>query len=269
MLHSNGNTAPRVTIANPCRKHRMTFRKMKCLNWNLEWNTPTSKVGRLLQEQVAAIDADTVCYTEVVRTMVPEGHSIGSDPDYGYPNDGGRRRKVILWSKQQWTEVDTIGDDEMPSGRFISGITGGVRFVGVCIPWRDAHVKTGRRNRSPWEDHLAYCRGLARVLDEYQSRRTPTCVVGDYNQRIPRVGQPLNLAKALADAIPTDFRVATKGLKDTECNDLIDHFTVSPGLSISITQIVPRFASDGTRLSDHVGIEALLNHSPPGGHLWV
>lgn len=232
---------------------------MKCLNWNLEWKTPATKAGRLIQEVIAALDADTVCYTEVVRSMIPEGQSIESDPDYGYPNDGGRR-KVTLWSKQSWTEVDLIGDDEMPSGRFVSGITAGVRFVGVCIPWRDAHVKTGRRDRTCWEDHLAYCRGLERVLARYSTDRTPTCVVGDYNQRIPRVGQPVNVAKALADAIPADFRIATKGMKDSEVKDLIDHYAASPGLSISITQIVPRFASDGTSLSDHVGVAALLEN---------
>lgn len=234
---------------------------MKILNWNLEWKTPATRVGRLIQERVAAIDADVVCHTEVVRTMIPEGHSIESHPDYGYPNEGGRR-KVVLWSKQPWTEVDTVGDDELPSGRFASGITGGVRFVGVCIPWRDAHVKTGRRDRTCWEDHLSYCRGLARVLNGYTAHRMPTCVVGDFNQRIPRLGQPLTVAKALSDAIPPDFTIATAGMKDNEGNDLIDHFAVSPGLSISITRIVPRFADDGTRLSDHVGVAAVLGRLP-------
>jgi exonuclease III len=230
---------------------------MKCLNWNLEWKTPATKVGRLIQEQVAAIDADTVCYTEVVQTMIPGGHFIESDPDYGYPNNGGRR-KVILWSKQPWTDVDTIGDDEMPAGRFVFGITARVRFVGVCIPWRDAHVKTGRRNRASWEDHLSYCRGLERVLAGYTSDRTPICIVGDFNQRIPRAGQPLNVAKALKDAIPANFEIATEGRKDAEGGALIDHFVVSPNLSIAITQIIPRIAPDGTRLSDHVGITAFL-----------
>ncbi len=186
-----------------------------------------------------------------------EGHSIESDPDYGYPNEGGRR-KVILWSKQPWTDFDTIGDKEMPSGRFVSGITDGVRFVGVCIPWSDAHVTTGRRDRACWEDHLSYCRGLARVLAEYSKHRTPLCVVGDYNQRIPRAGQPVDVATALTEAIPAGFTIATEGMKDDEGADLIDHFTVSPDFAISITQIIPRIAKDGTRLSDHVGVAAYL-----------
>jgi hypothetical protein len=37
-----------------------------CLNWNLEWKRPGSRAGRLIQGQIAAIDPDVACYTEVV-----------------------------------------------------------------------------------------------------------------------------------------------------------------------------------------------------------
>ncbi len=232
---------------------------MKCLNWNLEWKTPGTNAGRIIQQQVGRLTPDVVCFTEVNKAMIPIGHAIASDPDYGYPNGDGERRKVALWSKHPWTDVDLTGDDEMPPGRFVSGITAGIRFIGVCIPWRDAHVKTGRRDRTPWEDHLFYCRGLGRVLARYGADRTPACVLGDFNQRIPRLGQPISVAKALADAIPDEFVIATKGLKDAEGGDLIDHFVASPNLSISVTEIVPRTSADGTRLSDHVGVVTLLN----------
>lgn len=230
---------------------------MKCLNWNLEWKTPATQAGSIIRDQLARLSPDVACFTEVNRAIISSDYHIESDPDYGYQNVA-ERRKVILCSKQPWTEVDTTGDNEMPSGRFVSGLTAGVRFVGVCIPWRDAHVKTGRRNRTCWEDHLAYCRGLERVLVRYSADRIPTCVVGDFNQRIPRVGQPINVAKALTQAIPGDFMIATKGLKDPDGADLIDHFVVSPNLSISITEIIPRTSADGTRISDHVGVAALL-----------
>lgn len=233
---------------------------MKCLTWNLEWKTPASKAGRLILEQIAAIDPDVACYTEVVRSMVPAGHMIEADPDYGYPN-GGERRKVILWSNYPWTEIDAKGDDEMPSGRFVSGTTGGIRFLGVCIPWRDAHVRTGRRDRKPWEDHVSYCRGLGRILAECVERRIPTCVPGDYNQRIPRMGQPAIVASALTNAIPIDFRVVTQGMKDSQGMNLIDHLAVSPGISVSMLRIVPRISNDGTELSDHVGVVASLERS--------
>jgi exonuclease III len=231
---------------------------MKCLNWNLEWKTPAGRAGRLMRDRFAAIAPDVACLTEVVRSFVPEAHTIESSADYGYPNDGGRRRKVILWSTQPWTEVDSFGNPELPSGRFVSGITGGVRYVGVCIPWRDAHVITGRRDRGQWQDHISFCRGLQHVLEDYSGLGTPICVVGDFNQRIPRVSQPEEVARALAEAIPDSFTIATSGMKDAGGDHLIDHFAVSSGLSISVPEIVPKHAGDGTRLSDHVGVVACL-----------
>jgi exonuclease III len=235
---------------------------MKCLNWNLEWKSPSTRAGRLIQDRIAAEDASVICYTETVKSMIPEGFVIEADPDYGYPNDGSRR-KVMLWSREPWLEVDSFGDGEMPTGRFVSGITGGIRFVGVCIPWRDAHVRSGRKDRSAWEDHLSYCGGLKRVLARYSGDRTPICLVGDFNQRIPRASQPPQIAKALVDAIPANFTIATEGMTDEEGGCLIDHFVASPGLSISITKIVSRFAGDGTKLSDHPGILASLGANPP------
>ncbi len=230
---------------------------MKCLTWNLEWAAPGSKRGQRIREMISALDPDVACFTEVVRDLVPVGHTIEAGADYGYPNHENRR-KVILWSRHPWTRIDTTGNIEMPPGRFATGNTGGVQFVGVCIPWRDAHVRTGNRNRNPWDDHLSYCRGLGQILARYEKDAIPSCVLGDFNQRVPRVNQPLDVAQALADAISDRFQIATEGIKDAEGNQLIDHFAGSPHLTISVTSIIPRFTSDGTRLSDHVGVAATV-----------
>lgn len=230
---------------------------MKCLTWNLEWTRPASRRAKLIMEHVVSFGPDVACYTEIVRDLIPEGHVIEGDPDYGYAIKDGRR-KVALWSKLPWEDIDTVGDESLPTGRFVSGVTGGVRFVGVCIPWRDAHVRTGGRNREPWEDHLAYCEGLGRILGRYASMGVPVCVLGDYNQRIPRVSQPLHVAEALVSAIPGSFQIATAEMKDREGKNLIDHFAVSRGLAITITDILPKSATDGTRLSDHAGVAAVL-----------
>lgn len=98
----------------------------------------------MIRQEMNRIDPDVMGLTEVGVAITPQGHVIEADPDYGYTHDGSRR-KVILWSKTPWEEMDAIGDPEMPTGRFVSGVTQGIRFVGVCIPWRDAHVKTGRK----------------------------------------------------------------------------------------------------------------------------
>lgn len=234
---------------------------MKCLTWNLEWASPTSKRLGIIRNRIAEADPGVVCYTEVIRSIVPgEGYRIEADPDYGY-GDKGQKRKVILWSKQPWTEFDEIGDARLPTGRYVSGITAGIRFIGVCIPWRDAHVKMGRKDRKPWEDHLSYCAGLKDIIERYSRFETPICVLGDYNQRIPRSTQPKRVFEALAEAIPSRFQIVTKGMKDGDEKSLIDHFAVSSNLSAVVKEIIPRFSDDGTRLSDHVGVLATLTNN--------
>jgi endonuclease/exonuclease/phosphatase family metal-dependent hydrolase len=230
---------------------------MKIITWNLQWASPSSKQGRLIREQIQQLGHEVICYTEVDRTFLSGGHVLEASGDYGYPHNG-ERRKVVLWSKNPWTDVDTLGDPDLPSGRFVTGITQGIRFVGVCIPWKDAHVRNGRRDREPWEDHLAYCEGLGRLLRKFVMGKEPICMLGDFNQRIPRKYQPDNVAKALLDALPEQFHILTEGMKDAEGKNLIDHIAVSESMDAEVTSIIPRFVPDGTVLSDHVGVVAKL-----------
>jgi len=230
---------------------------MKCLTWNLAWAAAGGARMRLIAERIQELDPDVVCYTEVNRVVIPPGNVVESVADYGYSSPADRR-KVILWSRIPWTEVDTVGDPALPSGRFVSGVTGGVRFVGVCIPWKDAHVTTGRKDRKPWEDHLCFCAGLKGVLDCYSARPEPICVLGDFNQRIPRDRELAQISRALLEAFPPGFAIVTAGLKDAEGKGLIDHIAVSATLEADMLEIVARFGADGMRLSDHTGIAARL-----------
>ena len=118
---------------------------MKISCWNSDWATPTSKRGNFFIEK---FNSDVICLTEGYESLLPKnGYIISSDKDYGYETKNGRR-KVILWSKSKWTDIDQLGSKEIPAGRFISGITNGIKIIGICIPWRFAHVSTGRKDRS-------------------------------------------------------------------------------------------------------------------------
>ncbi|WP_292403339.1 hypothetical protein [Mesorhizobium sp.] len=124
--------------------------------------------------------------------LAPEWYGAFSRPDYGYPLMPGRR-KVTLWSRSPWKDVDDLGAAELPTGRFVMGMTtttlGDVRVVGVCVPWADAHVSSGRRDRRKWEDHVRYLQGLRTALKSV-SADCPTIVIGDINQCIPRRAAP-------------------------------------------------------------------------------
>ena len=122
--------------------------------WNLNHRTGRQPVPMSVVDALKALDADVVVLTEVGAPLVAELHRVTSGPDYGYGLQE-KRRKVVLWSRHPWDAVDVVGDPKLPPGRFVAATTvtplgplGPVWFVGVCIPWRAAHVSTGRKDRA-------------------------------------------------------------------------------------------------------------------------
>jgi len=135
--------------------------------WNVEWATPGTRRG----DRVAAVLldlADVMVVTECTLGVLPPGHVVAGGSDWGYRVDDPTRRKVALWSRWPWTDVDPVGHPDLPPGRFVAATTstpiGDLRVVGVCIPWAGAHVSTGRRDRRQWQDHEQYLRVLPDVL---------------------------------------------------------------------------------------------------------
>jgi hypothetical protein len=121
----------------------------------MQWAAPSSGKERALLERLSESRANIVCAPESYLTSIPDGwHGIFSGADYGYPIIAGPR-KVALWSRRPWRNVDDIGHSDMSPGRFVAGVKatvfGDVFVVGVCIPWRSAHVFNGRRDRVPWQ----------------------------------------------------------------------------------------------------------------------
>lgn len=124
---------------------------MRVLLWNLNWALPGTAAGRLVRDLVLQYDPDIACFPEAVQPFFDfGGFVVTSAADYGYRHDG-TRRKVVLWSKLPWHSVDEVGDPALPSGRFVRAETsspaGPIHVFGVCVPWADAHVSTGQRNR--------------------------------------------------------------------------------------------------------------------------
>lgn len=223
--------------------------------WNVEWATATSKRGGLIRENLHDRNADLICLTEGVEDLLPDdGFIITSDPDYGYPAPA-ERRKVLLWSRNPWTDTDRVGDPRLPGGRFVRGKTttpiGVVDVVGVCIPWRDAHVRNGRRDRGPWEDHRAYLESLPQALPGL--RAGYALILGDFNQCIPRRRAPVNVFETLLSTF-AGWRIATAGPIGPSGLYSIDHVAHGESLVADDMRILPMRAPCGTRLSDHFGL---------------
>lgn len=238
--------------------------------WNTEWAKPSSPRGTFFAHRLDELASPVICLTEACAELLPgNGNIITSAPDYGYSLVPGRR-KVLLWSQATWRDVDTVGDASLPSGRFVAGTTdtplGEVRFIGVCIPWRDAHVRTGRRDRAPWQDHLTYLKHLAPLLS-HRVKASPTVLLGDFNQRVPRARQPRYVFSALADALDCGFVLTTAGPIPGTTELSIDHLAATCSLSAAKVEHLDRHDEHGVAMSDHFGIRVTLqgNQTARGG----
>jgi len=225
---------------------------IRIATWNVEWATPETEAGKRIQQIINEIDADIFVLTEGCKELMPVGFVLDGGTDWGYESEDARRRKVLLWSRYPLVDPSQGEGFQLPEGRFIAATVqhpvGDMRIYGVCIPWKDAHVRTGRKDRTPWEDHSTYLEGLRQLVEQPKS---PLVVLGDFNQRIPRVSQPMPVADQLSRCLD-GLQVCTALPLD---KPLIDHIAVSNHFSFSNVEIIPDHDSEG-RLSDHRGVIA-------------
>ena len=225
--------------------------------WNTEWASPSSSRGSIIRDMLAGSGCDLLCVTEGFAGIFPDrGHVIDAGKDWGYPIRAGRR-KVLLWSRQPWTpHVEAVGSADLPGGRFVAGSTETqsgtcLTVVGVCIPWRDAHVRTGRKDRRPWQDHEAWLAGFEKLCSRIPESRT--IVLGDFNQSIPRKKSvPRKAHEALLRSFGR-FSFATQGELSGGLA-AIDHIAHTPDLTRGSIGIWSGETASQIRLSDHFGV---------------
>ena len=227
---------------------------IRIATWNVEWATPETKAGKRIQQIIEQIDADIFVLTEGCKELMPEGFVLDGGSDWGYESTDERRRKVLLWSRYPLVDASDGVGFQLPGGRFIAATVqhpaGDIRIYGVCIPWKDAHVRTGRKDRTPWEDHSTFLEGLRQLVEQEKS---PLVVAGDFNQRIPRVSQPVLVAEQLSRCMD-GLQVCTALPLD---KPLIDHIVVSQEFIATKVEVIPDHDTEG-RLSDHRGVIAEL-----------
>lgn len=242
---------------------------LSVLTWNVEWATPlswrTPEIRRRIKDQAPEIVCLTESDAELLAQGLPAqpGHVVSSQPDYGYPMYDGRR-KVVLWSKEPWRDVDKFGSKSLPPGRFVSGVTqtslGDVTVIGVCIPWQGSRTEArrGTARRKRWDDHKDYLAALPAILERASTERV--IVMGDFNQK---VGQgrykPDSLQGKLRSVFAGGIRIVTadvtfKGRKTIDHIALSNNLTVGPA-GESLKEI-SNIDDDGKKLSDHFGVAA-------------
>ena len=237
---------------------------LKLANWNVEWATPGSQRTPEILSRIHEHAPDVVCLTETHEELLSQdGHTICSQPDYGYPIKEGRR-KVLLWSREPWTQVNDLGIASMPSGRFVSGVTqtsvGEVTVIGICIPWFGSRTEArrGSNRKMRWEDHEQYLAGLTEVLGRASAKRL--IVMGDFNQRIgPSSSASRKLQSALQSAILPRMTIATAAI-GFQGHRSIDHIVLSEDLAAESIGVISNI-HDGRELSDHFGVFAEVSAS--------
>lgn len=238
---------------------------MKLLVWNVEWTEHAACAG-MVKSVVRAEAPNVVCLTEATPILAAgESQVVASEGDYGYPNPGNRR-KVWMWSDSEWTEIDRVGSPALPPGRFASGVTGGIRMVGVCIPWHNAHVSTGNRNRTQWQDHQTYLAALKPILEGYLRAPYPVCVVGDFNQRVPPADYNRRVYSQLVDAFAPGLKIHTAGEEDVDGLPLIDHVATTADLQFKLVKTLSRRTPEGAEVSDHPGLLGVIGRSSPASY---
>ena len=225
--------------------------------WNTEWTPPRTVRGKLVRALLADSDCDILCVTEGGAEILPDGGDlIDAGSDWGCPVKKGweDRRKVLLWSKRRWTAPRTCPERPL-AGRFVAGTTqteaGPLNVIGVCIPWRNAHVKTCQKDRKQWDEHKLWLRDFEKFCPDAPSR---TIVLGDFNQCIPRRDQNKE-AYAELRRVFQPYTIRTTGWLGAAKALAIDHIAHTPDLlPIGDIGIWPGRSAHDRYLSDHFGV---------------
>lgn len=243
---------------------------MKILNWNTQadkLSAGTPKFAKV-RHLVATHDADVICLTEAFPESMPEGGQVVTSELSGwrFESRGSGRRKVVLWSRFCWTDIDTTGSENLPEGRFVRATTkfGGtdLTFVGMCIPWHKYRCdeKWGDKRKGIWQGACEYLDTLREDILTRASFQQRSILLGDFNLRIPPRGRgypgkehPVNQKR---ETTFSGWTIPTAGDRADTALDrpFIDHIALSPDIRSQRPQFFSRFDTDGAKLSDHNGV---------------
>jgi hypothetical protein len=77
-----------------------------------------------ISDQPPGVAIPAGAYPAILPDTVHTGYVITRSDESGYGNEGGRR-KVVLWSREPWSEAWQAKESELPGARFMSGVTSG------------------------------------------------------------------------------------------------------------------------------------------------
>lgn len=235
---------------------------LSIVNWNIQWATPRSRRTPDIRRRIDFHSPEIVCLTEThIDLLTQDGYMICPVADAGY-GIREERRKILLWSREPWEQIDDLGSDSLPPGRFVCGVTntslGQLTVIGICIPWSGSRTEArrGGERKRRWEDHEQYISGLTEILRQAPSERL--IIMGDFNQRIGQYGStPLKLWSALQDAFPPRMSIVTAAI-GFQGRRTIDHLVLTDDMAAESLSVISNVHGE-RKLSDHFGVAATLS----------
>ena len=224
----------------------------------------TAKFNRLC-ELVVSHDADVICLTEAFPELMPEGGETVTSNLSGWKHEARGARKVVLWSRFGWIDVDKKGSEDLPEGRFVGATTTidgtDLSFVGMCIPYRGYRTneklwRGGKKN--VWEGACKYLDILREDILTRAIFQQKSILLGDFNLQIPPKGYPgkNSIVNQKRESTFSGWAIPTAGAWDDPVLDksFIDHIALSPDIQSRPPQFFSRFDADENQLSDHNGV---------------
>ena len=240
---------------------------MRILNWNtqadkLSMETPKFERSRRL---VTSHNADVICLTEAFPESMPEGGDTTTSCLSEWQHEARGARKIVLWSRFGWTDVDDRGSENLPEGRFVRATTtfNGTKLtvVGICIPYdryRTNEKWWGTRKKHRWEGACEYLDALRDDILAQPGFRQRTILLGDFNLEIPPRGYPSknSVVNQKREATFSGCTMPTAGVWNDPALDrsFKDHIALSPDIRAQAPHFFGRIEPDGTKLSDHNGV---------------
>ncbi|WP_406680584.1 endonuclease/exonuclease/phosphatase family protein [Hyphomonas sp. FCG-A18] len=228
----------------------------RIINWNIERHGPGSWQAASLTGDIAVLKPDLVCLTEAWKQTLSQldGYSV-SAPGAAWSAQDPDERKVLLWSRRSWENVEVAHELDSLGGCLTGLTTIGpdkVRIVGLCIPYQFASPLGQVSKAKQWEMHERFLCKLEPLLSKWSTER-PMIVLGDFNRRMPRSWGPKK-SYELLERVFERLNIVTTGSLDNVDDRTVDHVAVSSQFNPSQVMGIPAESADGRKRSDHFGV---------------
>jgi Endonuclease/Exonuclease/phosphatase family len=237
-------------------------KESRFLVWNLQRQKHESRRAAAQRDIIFQNKPDVAIFTEIWSGYIQKmgGHEVSVFGGVWSRTDSNER-KILLWSKTPFTDVDECIFEGSAVGRIVAATTtipsGSVRVIGVCIPYHAANTRRIPNPMKMWSEHRYYLIELAKFISQ-QNPSIPLVIAGDFNQRIPSTFPPKDVQQSLLNSLG-QTKLLTSGEIGEKKTKVIDHLSASSHFQLKGLEIIQPTLIGKTAITDHIGVLLRLN----------